>query len=70
MIDSPHEATADERPEDDAPAEEKPAEETPSETAGDPDVGPSGAPGEGGYEGRDPETDMPRLPSRPDAEDD
>lgn len=65
MTESPDEATRDEQSEEDAPVKDEP-----SETSGSQDVGPGGAPGEGGYRGRDPKTDMPRLPSRPDAEDD
>ncbi|CAN5499593.1 hypothetical protein BH20ACT19_BH20ACT19_09840 [soil metagenome] len=50
--------------------EEPSEEETHSEPAGDKDIGPGGTPSSGGYEGLDPETDMPRMPSRPDAQDD
>jgi hypothetical protein len=37
--------------------------------AGDAQAG-SGTVGEGGYAGRDPETDMPRVPSVPETQDD
>jgi hypothetical protein len=70
MSESSDDASHEEQPQHDVPAEELPAEEQPSDTAGDPDVGPSGAPAAGGYGDRDPKTDMPRVPSRPDAEDD
>ena len=34
-----------------------------------PEGAPHVEPGPGGYEGRDPKTDMPRVPSAPEAED-
>ena len=37
---------------------------------GDPDAGPNVEPGAGGYAGRDPKTDMPRMPSMPETQDD
>jgi len=37
---------------------------------GDPDAGPDVEPGVGGYAGRDPATDMPRIPSSPETQDD
>ncbi|MGI8864543.1 MAG: hypothetical protein ACR2JH_09135 [Solirubrobacteraceae bacterium] len=35
----------------------------------DPEAGPEVTPGPGGYEGRDPATDMPRVPSAPETQD-
>jgi len=36
----------------------------------DDDAGPQVEPGTGGYAGRDPKTDMPRVPSVPETQDD
>lgn len=69
MSESSDDAAHEEQPGPDVPAKEESAEEQSSETAGDPEVGPSAAPVAGGYMDRDPKTDMPRVPSRPDAED-
>ncbi|MDQ6776910.1 MAG: hypothetical protein M3071_12005 [Actinomycetota bacterium] len=38
--------------------------------ASNPDSGPAIQPGVGGYEGRDPATDVPRMPSIPETQDD
>lgn len=65
MIETPENAPPDEQRDEDAPAEEKP-----SESAGDAQVGPGETPGAGGYEGRDPKTDMPRMPTHPETQDD
>ncbi len=35
---------------------------------GDPEAGPETPPGLGGYEGRDPTTEMPKIPSVPDSQ--
>jgi hypothetical protein len=37
---------------------------------GDSDAGPQTEPGTGGYAGRDPATDMPRVPSAPETQED
>ena len=37
---------------------------------GDSDAGPQTTPDSGGYAGRDPKTDMPRVPSMPETQDD
>ena len=37
---------------------------------GDADAGPSVPPGAGGYAGRDPAKDMPRMPSAPETQED
>jgi len=37
---------------------------------GDSEAGPTVQPGVGGYEGRDPATDMPRIPSAPESQKD
>lgn len=52
------------------PAEDKSAEERPSDSEGDLQVGSGEPPGEGGYRGRDPKKDMPRIPSIPETQDD
>ena len=67
--DMPADDPADDSKED-MPADEKSAEAQSSETAGDPQIGSGEAPGPGGYEGRDPKTDMPRVPGEPDTQDD
>jgi len=67
--DSKEDIPADDSKED-MPADEKSAEAQSSETAGDPQIGSGEAPGPGGYEGRDPKTDMPRVPGEPDTQDD
>ncbi len=65
MSRSPDDAPDDRESKEDASAEEKS-----SETTSSPGVGTGEAPGPGGYDGLDPKTDMPRMPSRPDAHDD
>ena len=67
--DSKEDIPADDSKED-IPADDKSAEAQSSETEGDPQIGSGEAPGPGGYEGRDPKTDMPRVPGEPDTQDD
>lgn len=43
--------------------EDSPAEEKSSETTSSPGVGSGEAPSAGGYDGLDPKTDMPRMPT-------
>jgi len=54
----------------DIPADDKSAEDQSSENAGDQQIGSGETPGPGGYEGRDPKTEMPRIPSVPETQDD
>jgi hypothetical protein len=65
MTESPADGPDDEQSKDDVPAEEQSSDPT-----GDSEVGPAEALGEGGYRGRDPETDMPRVPTAPETQDD
>ena len=67
--DSKEDIPADDSKED-IPADDKSAEAQSSESAGDRQIGSGEAPGPGGYEGRDPKTDMPRVPGEPDTQDD
>lgn len=68
MTESPDDAAREDHQEEGVPAEKQ--DERSSDTAGDRDIGPGGTPGEGGYEDRDPETDMPRMPSHPETQED
>jgi len=67
--DSKEDIPADDSKED-IPADDKSAEAQPSESEGDPEIGSGEAPGPGGYEGRDPKTEMPRIPGEPETQDD
>jgi len=70
MTESPDHPSRGEDSKEDIPADEKSAEAQPSESEGDRQIGSGEAPGPGGYEGRDPKTDMPRVPGEPDTQDD
>lgn len=53
--------------------EETPADaekQKPASEGGDPEIDSASAPGSGGYGDRDPKTDMPRVPSSPETQDD
>jgi len=65
MPESPDDAIHEEQPEQDTPGGEKSSEAESSS-----EVGPDQEPGLGGYEGRDPKTEMPRVPSSPETQDD
>ena len=59
----------DKSPEDDADPNSESGEGN-AYPGGDSDAGPSVPPGAGGYAGRDPAKDMPRIPSAPETQDD
>ncbi len=64
MSRSPDDAPDDRESKEDASAEEKPTETTSSSG-----VGTDEPPGPGGYDGLDPKTDMPRMPTDPETKD-